>query len=673
MQDAERLKRHLESMEKQLYRIHCQRDDLASPSRATQGSGRVVPAAQHARDRGTKPMPALTRDQFMAMQPRAYPPPLCESPPHPRPPALEDSPQWGYLSELISQPHSRKPSRCVTRQTSMDDTETMTDFGGRPNRLAPMPHYSTSPRSYKKNRLPKPISPISQIDCCEDPCSGESESEQGYDGRPPMINDVKLLTAFEKQLQNERAQWQLELDSAVMRAQQDKENMRRKLDQEREKFYAREEELQRLVADHQLESRRSNDQLRRIQMELNAQHLKSDEAARDNERLQRELHRVECKAAKLQEKVTDLQASVNEMRAETLDAKAKLADAERDLRKSVRDLSVYTNKAQELQNQVMGLTETNEQLKLEQTELREENRRLTANLESLQQQRDHDTSTEMELKEKLERLAQEKATLELTKKRLEERALEIEDRYKKEKAEREKAQRISLDLSTRHAESVKYRTKAEELAAENDALVEELRSLKNHNERYSDRVAQLERQLAVMENGKSTLEQEIQKLKKELNLSRLGARATKPSCRRAEDVDLIDIDCNPLSRKGYVGKDGGPQTRRPFWWHEETQSDKSAPPASLLAGPRSAPIHGQRRQEFDFVRRVTPVPRHRATQSEDSRLELLRAERNEVEELMRKIPKNPAFRTSEEAEEYSKLQKRYECIDQDIEKISIAL
>eukprot|EP01053_Blabericola_migrator_P009960 Blabericola_migrator_1__9959@NODE_5507_length_745_cov_224_110619_g209_i1_p1_GENE_NODE_5507_length_745_cov_224_110619_g209_i1NODE_5507_length_745_cov_224_110619_g209_i1_p1_ORF_typecomplete_len175_score15_91_NODE_5507_length_745_cov_224_110619_g209_i1211735 len=137
-------------------------------------------------------MPALTRDQFMAMQPRAYPPPLCESPPHPRPPALEDSPQWGYLSELISQPHSRKPSRCVTRQTSMDDTETMTDFGGRPNRLAPMPHYSTSPRSYKKNRLPKPISPISQIDCCEDPCSGESESEQGYDGRPPMINDVKV-------------------------------------------------------------------------------------------------------------------------------------------------------------------------------------------------------------------------------------------------------------------------------------------------------------------------------------------------------------------------------------------------------------------------------------------------------------------------------------------------
>lgn len=710
MQDPAELKRQLESMERELYRVHCQRERLSSPHPL--GSSRTKsPVARNTTDdlKG-KSLPPLTRDQFIAIQRQACQPSLRHrSPPHPmlqphETTSSEDSRPWGYVSELISRPSSRRASRPVTRQTSIDETEMevsmprsgMVSRSGvqSRNKVIPRPYLRAGPaplsprnRVVMEHRPPHAHhSPVSQIDCCEEEEDVEdnddgilvgsrcSEEDQ-FDVRPlnrRTTNDI--VAAFEKKMRRERESMQNEFNQLLENIRQEKEELKRRRDQEREKFYAKEEEFEKELTECKLELHRLNDQLRRTQQDLSTQRLKHEDAARDNERLQRDVARLEAKNGKLQDKATELQAALSSLKSENVELKTKLAEAEREARRHVRDAAAYEAKEQEHLLQLNSVVDENQRLKAEYGQMKEDVRKLQVEFGSLQLERERDEAVLADVKVKLQRAVAEKESLESARRLLEDRAQEAESKYKREKAEKEKAQRISLDMSSRQAEAIRHKARSEELAIENRDLLTELRDLRHENERLNNRLEKAEHERAVLENGKLLAEQEVQKMRNELKEQRIGSSIMRvtPKCKKIEDVDLIDNECNPISRLGHASKDASPTSRRPFWWHEDPAKDGGG------EGPRSAPIDAvPRRKEFDFVRKVTPVPRRvnslETKGPNDPRLELLEAEKNDVEKQMQKLPRNPAFRTSEEADLYSKLQKRLEVIEQDIQRIKIVM
>eukprot|EP01055_Gregarina_sp_Pseudo9_P002539 Gregarina_sp_Pseudo_9__2538@NODE_280_length_3303_cov_11_399816_g262_i0_p1_GENE_NODE_280_length_3303_cov_11_399816_g262_i0NODE_280_length_3303_cov_11_399816_g262_i0_p1_ORF_typecomplete_len706_score178_53MAD/PF05557_13/1e03MAD/PF05557_13/1_9e08MAD/PF05557_13/80KASH_CCD/PF14662_6/8_4e02KASH_CCD/PF14662_6/1_2e05KASH_CCD/PF14662_6/18KASH_CCD/PF14662_6/3_1e03Myosin_tail_1/PF01576_19/3e02Myosin_tail_1/PF01576_19/0_0027Myosin_tail_1/PF01576_19/0_00012Myosin_tail_1/PF01576_19/24ATG16/PF08614_11/1_3e03ATG len=705
MQDPAELKRQLENMERELYRVHCQRERLSSPRQMVVSSKVRTPVARHLTDDPkSNTLPPLTRDQFIAIQRQARKPPSRQrSPPLPQRPETAAVDHWGFVSDLISHPSSRRPSRPVTRQPSLDETETepystsSAHLPPRGGKVIPRPvprHQPPSPRRATDRGGPySRLSPISQIDYCEEEdddtlledsrCSDEDK----YDTRPiARRNETDLIHAFEKKLRNEKDHMQSEFDEILGKLQQEKEELKKKREQDRDKYYAREEEFEKAMAENKLETHRANDQLRRAQQDLSTQRVKYEDSARDNERLQRDIARVEAKNTKLQDRATELQATMNGLKSENTELKSRIAELDREIRRLMRDAAAYEAKTEEYMVHMNSTADDHQRLKTEYTQLKDETRKLQLELGNLQMERERDAALLTELRAKLQRLLAEKESVESTHKILEDRVNEAEAKYRLEKSEREKAQRVSLDLSSRHAEAVKQKVRLDELSAENERLIAEIRNLRHENERCTGQLDRARHEQSISENGKLLAEQEAQKLRNEMKEYRIGASVSRsvPKCKKVEDLDLIDNECNPISKRGQMNKEKSPQHRRPFWWHEEAGAAPSPSPSPLRPvareGPRSEPLDLMpRRKEFDFVKRVTPVPRRinslepKAAQQKDSRLELLQAEKNEVERLLSKIPRNPAFRTSEESDTYSRLQKRLESVEQDIEKISIAL
>eukprot|EP01054_Gregarina_sp_Poly1_P000253 Gregarina_sp_Poly_1__252@NODE_105_length_14330_cov_232_248545_g92_i0_p2_GENE_NODE_105_length_14330_cov_232_248545_g92_i0NODE_105_length_14330_cov_232_248545_g92_i0_p2_ORF_typecomplete_len696_score155_52KASH_CCD/PF14662_6/7_1e02KASH_CCD/PF14662_6/3_3e02KASH_CCD/PF14662_6/3_8e06KASH_CCD/PF14662_6/1_5e02KASH_CCD/PF14662_6/4_9e02WEMBL/PF05701_11/0_0023WEMBL/PF05701_11/0_00086WEMBL/PF05701_11/1_4e02WEMBL/PF05701_11/7_3e02ATG16/PF08614_11/3_2e03ATG16/PF08614_11/0_39ATG16/PF08614_11/0_00047ATG16/PF0861 len=695
MQDPTELKRQLESMERELYRIHCQRERLSSPRQLGVRS-KVSPVARHVGDArhigdGSKgrSLPPLTRDQFMALQRRA-PSTRQRSPPHPllaenEAPSLEESPHWGFVNELISHPSSHKPSRPVTRPTSRDETDTSQEpsFPTIYHRGQVMPKAVIRPAVSpgRRLRMESQWSPASQIDYCEeDEFDSLCSDPDKYDVRPPSRRtEADLIRAFEKKLTAEKDYLQNEFDQIVEKMQQEKEDLKRRRDQDREKFYSREEQFDKELAEAKLDVHRANDQLRRTQQELTTQRLKYEDAARDLEHLQKDILKAESKHSKLQDRSMELQNTLSSVRSENEELKSKVTELDREARRLARDSTTHEAQTQKLMSQVASLTDENQKVKVEYSQLKEELRRVQTELDSIQLERDRDSSSIIDLKAQLQRLSMEKQSAERVSKTLEERLSEAESQYRREKAEREKAQRTSLDLSNRQAEAVKNKVRLDEVTVESERLIAELRNVRHENEKLSECRDRLEHEKSMLTNGKLLAEQEAHKLRKELREVRVGTQISRvaPKCKKIEDLELIDNECNPISKRGLTNKAKSPLHRRPFWWHEEPGAKETPPPASRFEGPRSAPLEDVRCREFDFVRKVIPVPRRHNSMVDqkfgDSRLELLQAEKSEVENSLQKIPRNPAFRTSDESDEYAKLQKRLECIEQDIEKIRIAI